>query len=99
MSWADLPYRYRTKTLIQSSILPEENAYEVVISDDGVGFDTTAPKADDGRSHVGMESTHTRLKEMCGGDVKIESTVGEGTVATITLPKNRQSDQAGALPY
>lgn len=76
---------------VKISTRETDSAYEVIVSDDGVGFDTTAPKADDGRSHVGMENTRTRLKEMCGGYVKIESTVGEGTVATIILSKDKQS--------
>ncbi len=67
-----------------------DEAYKVIISDDGVGFDTTAARKDDGRSHVGMENTRTRLKEMCGGEILTESTVGEGTVVTITLPKEEQ---------
>ena len=67
-----------------------DDAYEVIISDDGVGFDTEAPKKDDGRSHVGMENTRRRIKEMCGGEVIITSTVGEGTVATVILPKEEQ---------
>ena len=68
-----------------------DTAYEVVIADDGVGFDTSAPKADDGRSHIGMDNTRTRLKEMCGGYLVIESTVGEGTTAKIVLPKDKQN--------
>ena len=70
-----------------------DDAYEVIISDDGVGFDTTAEKKDDGRSHIGMENTKRRIKEMCGGEVKTESTVGEGTVATVILPKKGQNDE------
>lgn len=70
-----------------------ENAYEVIVSDDGVGFDVNAPKKEDGRSHVGMENTRRRLKEMCGGEVKIESTPGEGTVATVILPKEGQKNE------
>ena len=70
-----------------------DHAYEVIVSDDGVGFDTTAPKKDDGRSHVGMENTRRRIKEMCGGEVKIESTPGEGTVATVILPKEGQKNE------
>ena len=70
-----------------------ETAFEVVISDDGVGFDTSAEQKDDGRSHVGMENTKRRIKEMCGGEVKIESTVGEGTVATVILPKEGQHNE------
>ena len=48
-----------------------DNAYEVIVSDDGVGFDTTAQKKDDGRSHVGMENTQRRLKEMCFGNFDV----------------------------
>ena len=70
-----------------------DNEYKVIICDDGVGFDTDAPKKDDGRSHVGMENTRTRLKEMCGGEIHIESTVGEGTVAEIILPKEGQRNE------
>lgn len=70
-----------------------ETAYEVIISDDGVGFDTTAEKKDDGRSHVGMENTIRRVKDMCGGEIRIESTVGEGTTATVILPKEGQPNE------
>jgi hypothetical protein len=64
--------------------------FRVIISDDGVGFDTNAPKAEDGRSHVGMENTKRRIADLCGGSVVIESTPGEGTVATVILPKSGQ---------
>ena len=70
-----------------------ETAYEVIISDDGVGFDTTAEKKDDGRSHVGMENTIRRVKDMCGGEIRIESKVGEGTTATVILPKEGQPNE------
>ena len=66
--------------------------YEVIISDDGVGFDTEQKK-DDGRSHVGMENTRKRLKDLCGADVIITSVVGEGTVATVMLPKEEQNNE------
>lgn len=69
------------------------DAYEVIVKDDGVGFDTNAPKKDDGRSHVGMENTRSRLKEMCDGTVNIESTVDVGTTATIILPKEGQNNE------
>ena len=64
-----------------------DTAYEVVISDDGVGFDTSKPVKDDGRSHVGMENVRHRLKELCDADVIIESEIDKGTVATIRIPK------------
>lgn len=63
-----------------------EDAYEVTVSDDGTGFDVNEVK-NDGRSHIGMENIRTRLKEMCGAEVTIESKTGEGTVATVRIPK------------
>ena len=70
-----------------------EEAYEVIITDDGVGFDVEAArdnKEKDGRSHVGMENTKRRLREMCGGEVVIESTIDVGTTARLILPKKNQ---------
>ena len=67
-----------------------DNAYEVIISDDGVGFDPDAPKPDDGKTHVGMENTKKRLRDMCGAHVEITSAVGEGTTARVILPKEGQ---------
>lgn len=61
--------------------------YEVIVSDDGVGFDTSAPPKNDGRSHVGMENVKQRLKDMCDAEVVIESEIGKGTVSTIFIPK------------
>lgn len=68
-----------------------EDAYEVIISDDGVGFDVNEKK-DDGRSHVGMENTKKRLRDMCNADIIITSKVGEGTTARVIIPKNRKED-------
>ena len=68
------------------------DAYEITVSDDGVGYDTSAPKKEDGRTHVGMDNSKTRLKEMCDGEMRIESTIGEGTKVTITLPKEKQKE-------
>ena len=72
-----------------------EEAYEVIITDDGVGFDVEAArdnkeKEKDGRSHVGMENTKRRIREMCGGEVVIESTIDVGTTARLILPKKNQ---------
>ena len=69
----------------------EEN-YEIIVSDDGVGFDTSEVK-NDGRSHVGMENTKRRLKDMCNADVVITSVIGEGTTARIIIPKTKQETE------
>ena len=77
---------------VKISTRETETAYEVVIEDDGVGFDVNEQK-DDGRSHVGMENTKKRLRDMCGGEVKITSVIGKGTTAIVVLPKEGQPDE------
>ena len=67
-----------------------DTAYQVIIRDDGVGFDPDAKKEPDGRSHVGMENTRKRLMNLCGAGIITESVIGEGTTVTITLPKDVQ---------
>ena len=63
-----------------------EDHYEIIVSDDGVGFDVTVPK-NDGRAHVGMENVRNRLETMCNATVETESTPGKGTVVKILIPK------------
>ena len=41
----------------------------------------------DDRKHVGIQNTERRIEAMCGGDLKVESTIGEGTTALISIPK------------
>jgi len=69
-----------------------ETGYEIIVSDDGVGFDTDAPKKDAGRSHIGMENTKTRLRDMCHADLIITSRPGEGTTARVIIPKESEED-------
>ena len=60
--------------------------YVIIVSDTGCGFDPDVPK-NDGKRHVGIENVRQRLANMCSGSLTIESKVGEGTVATIRIPK------------
>lgn len=69
-----------------------DDRYEVVVSDDGVGFDTTKPNPDTSRSHVGIENIKERISSMCHGEVTIESEVGKGTVSTIKIYKDNTED-------
>lgn len=69
-----------------------DDSFEIVISDDGVGFDVNEVK-DDGRSHIGMENTKRRLKDMCGADIEITSAIGEGTTARIIIPKVKEETE------
>ena len=72
------------------------NCYEVMIEDDGVGFDTNA-RQDTSRTHVGIENSRKRLAAMCGGTLSIGSKIGVGTTITITIPKQTIRDSSGII--
>ena len=55
----------------------------ITVADDGVGFSTAEP-AD--RSSVGLSNVRFRLRQLADGDIRVESTPGQGTVATVTVP-------------
>ncbi len=57
---------------------------EVSVSDDGAGFDCESSDADD--AHTGTRNVSERLKSMVGGELRIESHIGEGTVAVMRIP-------------
>lgn len=61
----------------------------IIISDNGVGFDTKKPLSSD-ELHMGIKNVSERIKAMCGGTLIIESRIGEGTVVTITIPRSEE---------
>ena len=68
--------------------------YEITVADDGPGFDPDAPVlADDGREHIGISNVRSRLEQISGGCLRIQSQPGQGTVVTIEIPK----EQGGAV--
>lgn len=69
-----------------------ETAFEVIVADDGTGFDVNKKK-DDGRSHIGMENIRQRLKDMCDAEVVIDSVIGEGTTAKVIIPKKKNKEK------
>ncbi len=71
---------------VQTRQTPE--AYVVVITDDGVGFDPATPPQ--GGQHLGIENVRSRLAAQCGGTVTVESETGVGTTVTVRLPKKRK---------
>ena len=64
----------------------DKEGYIIRVADTGCGFDPTKSK-NDGKRHVGIENVRQRLFNMCAGSLTIESQPGEGTVATIRIPK------------
>ncbi len=59
----------------------------VEIEDNGAGFDTDILKDPSRRNHVGIRNTAERLNLMCKGSIDVQSSPGEGTKVTITIPK------------
>lgn len=66
-------------------------AYYVCVKDDGVGFEMSV--FNDGKKHVGIENIRGRLEAINKGGLIIDSTVNEGTVAIITIPKTEEEEK------
>ncbi|MCR4999735.1 MAG: histidine kinase [Lachnospiraceae bacterium] len=66
--------------------------YELLVQDDGVGYDTNQVPIEDSRSHIGVENVRKRLEALCKGTLEIESTPGIGTTAIIRIPKNDMTE-------
>ena len=69
----------------------QADGYIVAVTDDGVGYDPAETK-DDGRTHIGIENVRQRLAVVCGGRLTIETAPGEGTTATIYIPKKEAGE-------
>ena len=63
-----------------------ERAYVVEIIDDGIGFDLSGVNFEK-NVHFGINNIKYRIKEMCSGDVVINSEVGRGTDVTVYFYK------------
>ena len=66
-----------------------ERGYQVIIEDDGCGFDPEQVK-NDGRKHIGIESVRRRLRFMVGGTLTVKSAIGKGTRVIIEIPVNNR---------
>lgn len=67
-------------------IQEDADCFFIIVEDNGVGFDISKLK-DDGQTHIGIQNVRHRLKSICGGTLVIQSTIGIGTTATISIPK------------
>lgn len=71
---------------VQITTRETECDYVISVTDNGAGFDTNAALSD-GRSHVGIANVRSRLVIMCHGTLEIISSPGNGTTATVRIPK------------
>jgi PAS domain S-box-containing protein len=66
----------------QLKVKREDNEIYVRISDDGVGFDTGAERADE---HRGLRNFSNRA-DAIGGRIEVESSAGHGTTVSFAVP-------------
>ena len=77
--------RSNEKGMIRISSYLEGSTHFIVIEDNGTGFDESAAAAAGG-SHIGISNVRSRLEQMCGGTMEIESRPGEGTRIVLRIP-------------
>ena len=65
--------------------------YEISVSDDGPGFPPEDAQRFDERVHIGIDNVKERLQAICNGELRIQTAPGQGTRATIILPKEREA--------
>ena len=65
--------------------------YEISVSDSGPGFYPDQKQWSVERSHIGIDNVKERLRMVCNGELRIQSTPGQGTQATIILPKENKA--------
>lgn len=63
-----------------------ESDFIIIISDDGLGFNTDTVK-EDGRTHIGISNVRTRVEIQTGGMLEVKSSEESGTEVTIKIPK------------
>lgn len=65
--------------------------YEISVIDDGPGFRSGNALEPDERSHIGIDNVNERIRAICDGQLRIRSAPGQGTQATIILPKENNA--------
>ena len=72
--------------VVSIHIYDNEDEYIAEVVDNGVGFDSNEIQTD-GKNHVGLRNTDSRLKYMVHGRLEVISQVGEGCQAIVHIPK------------
>ena len=65
-----------------------EKEYRITVSDTGAGFDVER-YMDDGKVHVGLINVRQRLASRMNATVDVDSTPGNGTTVTVTIPREK----------
>ena len=77
--------RIRQNGLVTVAARKGAACHEIIISDNGKGFDPAALETGGGE-HIGIRNVRERVESMCGGSLTVDSRPGEGTTVTIRIP-------------
>ena len=80
--------RIRKSGLVTVRTQAYDDRHEITITDNGKGFEPRT--ATRGGMHIGIQNVRERIERMCGGTLKIDSKIGEGTTVTIQLPRREE---------
>lgn len=72
---------------VKISTRADADNFYVIVKDNGPGFEEEYHFKNDGKSHVGIDNVRSRLENICGGSLYIESVIGKGTEVTIKIPR------------
>ena len=87
--------RIRDKGIVEVIARKQNGYHEVLIRDNGIGFDTDQFEASD-KSHVGLRNVRNRIESMCAGTLAVDSRMDEGTTVTIRIPAGAESEEGKA---
>ncbi|MCI0477679.1 MAG: sensor histidine kinase, partial [Anaerolineales bacterium] len=74
----------------------QEDALEISVEDDGIGFDVEqVPASADGRRGLGLVSMEERVS-IVGGEFSLHSTAGQGTTVRIRVPLKENEDDTNS---
>ncbi|MGE5170921.1 MAG: CHASE3 domain-containing protein, partial [Rudaea sp.] len=78
--------RHAKATFVEIGLHASNDALELVVRDNGAGFDSTEARSSDmRRRHFGLVSMSERAN-LAGGRLEVESAPGQGTRLRVTLP-------------
>jgi hypothetical protein len=81
--------------VVRVSSKKKDGFYEIVIGDNGKGFDPEAAEKSDG-THIGIRNVRERISSLCCGTMTVESADGKGTKIVIRIPVNAGGNEPHA---
>ncbi len=74
----------------------EAGCHRITIRDNGVGFDGNGQRESE-KTPIGIDNVRSRVEQMCGGTMTIESEKGKGTAVTLRIPFEQKRESRRGL--